>query len=203
MDTMKIMLGTTIGLLLALVVLQFTQLGDQEKHDIQELRAELARQRDAQRQAPAPTPEPAPATQNVSNTPDPHLEELRAELERVRQQQEAAAIEQAREIMETPDPAEEAEAEKRRGFINRAILIATVEAYVPDQGFLMLNVKNQGNVRPDAQLAIRRNGGIAGRVRIVSTDEFEATAIAEPIAGSFFEGDIVINDGDELIVPPR
>lgn len=203
---MKIMLGTTIGLLLALVVLQFTQLENDKAGDLrelQELRQERARLEDEKRHAAqaANTPPPAPAT--TPQAPDPEVVAMKAELERLRAEREAAAVEEARELLAQPDPAQLEAEEKRRGFINRAILVATVENYLPDQGFLMLNVKDFGNAAPDSQLAIRRNGGIAGRVTIVSTDDIGGTAIAEPVAGSFFEGDIVINAGDELIVPPR
>ena len=208
---MKIMLGMTVGLLLALVVLQFTGLGGAKNAEIAQLQKKLDEQSEVKT---APQPNAANSLPNVtsvnnSSAASEELARLREKLEqneaaRKRAEADAARILLKKDAAENaPSPSQAANERKRNNLIKHAILIAKVEAYSADEGLIAIKVINEGNAVEGAILAIRRNDGIAGRVKIYSVDAQEGIAIAEPLAGSFFDDKVTINTGDELIMPPR
>ena len=94
--------------------------------------------------------------------------------------------------------------EQRRGkLISVATLMAQVSEVAQDQGIyvIVLDVKVPNQVREGTELAIRRGTGIIGRL-VVSRIDIDDNFFADPLPGSFPSGEIDVNIGDELIVPP-
>jgi uncharacterized membrane protein YdbT with pleckstrin-like domain len=99
------------------------------------------------------------------------------------------------------DKIEKSDADRRRDrIIREALLIATVTEWSPNDGFLVININRPESAQIDTVLAIRRNGGIIGRVKI--SQIYPDGATADPLPGSFFGGTLDIVAGDELIIPP-
>ncbi|BCX47358.1 hypothetical protein HAHE_12660 [Haloferula helveola] len=216
MDTLKILLGATMALLLGALVVFTNRMNDGVKEapkedvaamqrEIAELRAEMERL-DLERQRKM--------LQEVSAQPSgadlvtrDEAEEKAADLEERLKQLEMEAV-------EAKADAERAEAEagflterytesrdkteRRARVINNAMLIATIKEWVDDPnfgGFAILNVQSQDNVQTGSVLAIRRNGGILGKLRVGEVT-IEG-AVANPIS-NFSE--IKPQAGDELIL---
>ena len=210
MDTMKVLLGATLGLLLALVVLAFTKLPGEKSTELELLRMENARLR-AQAEAPAAAPLPAPLpVQPAAETKIPEetareLEAMRSKLAAIEAEKRAEA-EAAAAALENPEPAATAEEEpvtksqqRRARLIENAILIGQVESFDPDWNSVAFRVIRDDLIQRGLQLGIRRNSGIRGQIKI--TDLEPGTGAGEPILGTFFNG-IDVQPGDELIIPP-
>lgn len=91
-------------------------------------------------------------------------------------------------------------AQRQARIIKEALLIATVTEWSPDDGFLVININRPESAQVDTVLAIRRNTGIIGRVKV--SQVYPDGATADPLPGSFFGGTLDIQAGDELIIPP-
>lgn len=95
---------------------------------------------------------------------------------------------------------EKTDSERRRDkLIRAALLIATVTEWSPDDGFLVIDINRPESVQEGTVLAIRRDGGIIGRVKVATL--YPEGASADPLPGTFFGGNIDIQAGDELITP--
>lgn len=90
---------------------------------------------------------------------------------------------------------------RRARIIQEALLIATVTGYSIDDGFAVVNIQRHDNAQEGSKLAIRRNAGIIGHLKISSLYP-DSQAVADPVPGSFLGGNIDIQAGDELIIPP-
>ncbi len=90
---------------------------------------------------------------------------------------------------------------RRARIIQEALLIATVIGYSIDDGFAVVNIQRHDNAQEGSKLAIRRNAGIIGHLKISSLYP-DSQAVADPVPGSFLGGNIDIQAGDELIIPP-
>jgi len=114
---------------------------------------------------------------------------------------------QAEEVEITPepivpeiDPDTEERLQRRARQVNNAMLMAFVDQYYPEDGFVSIKVQNSNNVIEGVKLAIRRNTGIVGHLEVTTVEGNEA--IADVIGTTFLGGTIDIQPGDELILPP-
>lgn len=210
MDTMKVLLGATLGLLVAMVVLAFMNLDQERSSELERLRLENA-QLKANSAMPAPIPAlPATAPETVETVPDEtqkELQRLKAELaavnEQARKRAEAEAAARA-EIAAAPEEETEPTSlpdklEKRAFAIKNALLMGTVQTYNEDYNYVTFQVHREGSIDTGMQLAIRRKTGIVGRIKV--TELLGPEGIADALVGTFFKG-VDIQPGDQLIIPP-
>jgi biotin carboxyl carrier protein len=218
MDTLKILLGATVALLLgALGVSLYNQKAsstDSESLQTAELmrkikeleleqdRLQIEKQRLALQHAAAQAP---PVAAPVAQPPGAEMESmkeqialLQAEKEKAERDAQTADREAAfvgGKVLESRDK----EARRAR-LISQALLIARVTEWVesPEAGtFATLEVVMPENVQPGTVLCLRRNTGILGRLRV--DDVSIEGAIANPIT-PFTE--TRPQAGDELILEP-
>lgn len=212
MDTLKIMLGATIALLLVAVGVSYKGMNQQVRNapeeEIRDLRRQLLemeqeserlkleRERRILREAAA---EPQP-TDVVTREDAAVFAERLAQLERETEQAKEEADRAKKETDFLLDKRNENKSkdERRVRVINEAMLIATVREWVEDPqfgGFAVLSVESEDNVQSGTVLAIRRNGGILGKLKVteVSIDG----AVANPVTAF---GEVKPQPGDELIL---
>jgi len=156
--------------------------------------------------------QPAPSSDEVDKQRE--MDALKAEIEALKDKQMKAqeleltqmeAEQQVEEVeIEIPepvmDPNDERRLQRRVKLITSALIMAQVEQFHPSDGFATIHVINYENVQSGVTLAIRRNTGIIGQLT-VSTVEGEK-AIADVLAYSFIGGEVDVQPGDELIIPP-
>ena len=215
MDTLKIMLGATIALLLVAVGLSWKSMQEgvagasQEdvtamRRQLEEIRQEterleLEKERRALREVAT-----APSANDVVTRADAavfeeRLRELEAETEAAKEAAIRAEADALRAEKETDFLLDNRDNSARRmRVINDAMLIATVREWVEDPqfgGFATLEVRSPENIQSGTVLAIRRNGGILGKLRVgeVSIDG----AVANPLTPF---GEVKPQSGDELIL---
>ena len=216
MDTMKLLLGATIALLLGALVVSWTGMNENVrnapadelarlKKQIKELQADrdkidLEKQLQQLRSDPAPTASSA------------EVEALRLQLEQQRlalQEKELAerAERDAKVALEEEGMLEGRALESRDSELRRArliadaLLIGRVSEYVEDPeygGFITFEVLMPEQVQMGALVAIRRKTGILGQLKV--TDVTPEGAIASPLPGF---GPVNPQVGDELILPPQ
>lgn len=220
MDTMKLLLGATIALLLGALAVSWQGMTTGVKNtspdevtrlekQIKELRAEqdnLRMQRDLQLLRSEPV-------QSLSATPARNA----AEIEIMKEQMEAgklaiqkleaekalrdANVADAEELEMDRRKLESGDSELRRArMISQALLIGRVQEYVEDSemgGFVTFEVLMPDQVQTGVTVAIRRKTGILGQLK-VSQVEVDG-AIANPLPGF---GPVKPQVGDELILPP-
>lgn len=218
MDTLKILLGATVALLLgALGVSLYNQKAPASSADsvekaelmrqIEELRLEqdrlqIEKQRLALQQAaavapPVTTPAASPPAADVAAMQD-QIAQLQAEKEKAERDAETADREAAfvgGKVLESRDK----EARRAR-LISQALVIARVKEWVENPevgGFATLDIVMAENVQPGTVLCLRRNTGILGRLRV--DDVSIEGAIANPVT-AFTE--TRPQAGDELILDP-
>jgi type IV secretory pathway VirB10-like protein len=216
MDTLKILLGATVALLLgALGVSLYHQKAPGKEADslekaelmrqIEELRLEqdrlqIEKQRLALQEAAAQAPpvaQPPPPAAEVAAMQE-QIAQLQAEKDKAERDAETADREAAfvgGKMLESRDK----EARRAR-LIGQALLIARVKEWVESPevgGFATLEVLMPENVQPGTVLCLRRNTGILGRLRV--DDVSIEGAIANPVS-AFTE--TRPQAGDELILEP-
>lgn len=155
-----------------------------------------------------PSPAPTAASVAVANEEAEAAAEiaaLRQELADARaeaEQQEKRAETLNEEInIAWNDKMEKTDSERRRDrIIREALLIATVTEWSPDDGFLVIDLNRPESAQEGTILAIRRDGGVIGRVKVATI--YPNGASADPLPGTFFGSTIDIKPGDELIIPP-
>lgn len=220
MDTLKILLGATVALLLGALAVSYKNLGTPPKpaakseqaellRQIEEIRLEqdrlqMEKQRMMLQQAAAPVPNPvdnaaaiaaAAAEREVMQR---QIAELQKEKEKAERDAEVADREAAfvgGKMLEGRD--QEA---RRARMIRDSLVIGRIKEWVEDPqlgGFATVEVIMPDNVQPGTVLCIRRNTGILGRLR-VGEMSIEG-AIANPV-GTFPEARP--QAGDELILEP-
>ena len=228
MDTMKLLLGATIALLLAAVVLSFTQTRQQvanapadELHrlrqQIDELRIEqeriqLERQARELRSQQASAPANGGSTSRTPQDGNDEIAAMQAELAAKDAALRAIEEEKARAERDADVYKEEAglvgQRELERGdrdlrrarMVRDALLVARVQEYIGDDefgGFCTIELIMPENVQSGMTLAIRRNTGIIGHLRVTTIEGQEA--VATPMPGF---GPVDPQPGDELIIPP-
>jgi len=159
-------------------------------------RLKLERERRILREAAA---EPQP-TDVVTREDAAVFAERLAQLERETEEAKAQADRAQKETDFLLDKRNENKSkdDRRVRVINEAMLIATVREWVEDPqfgGFAVLRVESEDNVQSGTVLAIRRNGGILGKLKVteVSIDG----AVANPVTAF---GEVKPQPGDELIL---
>ena len=219
MDTLKILLGATIALLLGALAVSYknnsapadnsagtTELTEMKRQlaDIQLEQDRLQTERErrvlrevTEKAAPAPAPEPAA---------DPsQLEAMRAEIAQLQAEKDKAERNAATSDKEaafvTGKVTESRDKEARRArVIKDALVMARVREWIQDDnlgGFATIDIVMPENVTPDTVLCVRRNTGILGRLKVGEVT-IEG-GIANPVGGF---GDSPPEPGDELIMEP-
>jgi hypothetical protein len=220
MDTMKLLLGATIALLLGALAVSWQGMTTGVKNtspdevarlekQIKELRAEqdnLKMQRDLQLLRSETIQ--APAVTTAGNAAE--IEVMKAQMEagklaiqklEAERAQRDANVADAEELEMDKRKLESGDSELRRArMISEALLIGRVQEYVENSemgGFVTFEVLMPDQVQPGVTVAIRRKTGILGQLRVsqVETDG----AIANPLPGF---GPVKPQVGDELILPP-
>jgi hypothetical protein len=220
MDTMKILLGATIALLIGALALSLQGMKEgvrntspdeiaRLKQQVDELRVDKERlqlEREIQLLRNA-APAPAAAAANTVEMDAMRAELAAAELALREIELEKAKAERDAEVFR--DEAgeigrrelEKADNNLRRSrLIKDALLMGRVMEYSEDAefgDFVTVDVLMPENIRPGTILAIRRNTGILGQLRVA--DVSPEGAIANIMPGF---GPIKPQAGDELILPP-
>lgn len=220
MDTLKILLGATVALLLGALAVSYKNLGTPPKpavaseqqeilRQIEEIRLEqdrlqMEKQRMMLQQVAAAAPAPAPDATAIAaaaaerEAMQRQIDELQKEKDKAERDAEVADREAAfvgGKMLEGRD--QEA---RRARMIRDSLVIGRIKEWVEDPqfgGFATVEVIMPDNVQPGTVLCIRRNTGILGRLR-VGEMSIEG-AIANPV-GTFPEARP--QAGDELILEP-
>jgi hypothetical protein len=221
MDTMKLLLGATVALLLGALAVSWQGMNTGVKNaapdelarlkkQVAELRAEqdkLQLERQIQ-QLKASTP--------VTPTPSSNAAEIEAmkaqveankaalaqiELEKAAAARDAKVVQDEEGLLSQRD-LEKGDSELRRArMIAEALLIGRVSEYVEDAeygGFVTFSILMPEQVQTGTILAIRRKTGILGQLKV--SDVTAEGGIANPLPGF---GPVNPQVGDELILPPQ
>jgi polyhydroxyalkanoate synthesis regulator phasin len=220
MDTLKILLGATVALLIGALAVAYKD-GPAEKgaskDEVAELKAQIqqlqieqdrleterqkrileeATAKAAAEKAAAPAPAaPAPAEVAALEEQLAKLEAEKAKAERNAETANNEAAYVAGHVLEQRD-----NEGRRARMVRDAMLIARVKEWVDDPqlgGFATIEILMPENVQPETVLCVRRNSGILGRLK-VGEMSIEG-AIATPM-GAFPEAKP--QPGDELILDP-
>jgi hypothetical protein len=221
MDTMKLLLGATVALLLGALVMSWQGMNKGVKNappdeiarlkkQVAELRAEqdklqLERQLQQLKSAPQVTPTPASNAAEIESM-KAQLEANKSALAQIEAEKANAArdkkVAQDEEGLLSQRDLEKGDNELRRArMIAEALLIGKVQEYVEDAqygGFITFSILMPEQVQTGTILAIRRKTGILGQLKVS-----EVTAeggIANPMPGF---GPVQPEVGDELILPPQ
>jgi hypothetical protein len=217
-NTMTILLGATFALLLAAVVLSFSSMKEGVKNAPQDEIARLQSQLDQlrlqqdnlefEKQRQQLLSNPMPQTGGPSEMEKMKAELAAKEAEMARLAEEKADAEKKADTyrdeagLAWQQGIEKKDDELRRArLIRDALLIGRVSSFIanPEVGdFLTIEVVMPEQVQSGTILAIRRNTGILGRVKI--SDVTAEGAIASPMPGF---GQVPPQAGDELIIPPQ
>lgn len=215
MDTLKILLGATVALLVGALAVSLKQMNEgvrettpeevsKMRKQLQEIELEMKRLKlEKERlglEEVALQPKSAFVTEAEA---DQKVRELEARMEMMAAESEQAKADAARAEEEanflTGRYAEDRDKTARRiRIINEALLIATISEWVEDPNFgdfATLNIVSPGNVQSGTVLAIRRNGGVLGKLEV--TEVTMDGALANPL-GAF--GEVKPQVGDELIL---
>lgn len=216
MDTLKILLGATVALLIGALAMSLKGY----KREMQTVPAEevaVLKQRIAEMEADMRRNDELrlekQRIQLQEEVRQPSAQEQTAMEERVREL-EAIAADAQRRAEEATEDAERAEDEavwlngrelenrnkaaRRVRVINDAMVIAVIQEWVNDPNlgpFAILDIQHPENAQPGTVLAIRRNGGVLGKLQI--GDISIEGAIANPLS-TFDEKQPQV--GDELIL---
>lgn len=215
---MTILLGATFALLLAAVVLSFSGMKEGVRNAPQDEIARLQTQLDQlrleqdrlalEKQLQQVRSNPVPETAGPSEMERMKAELAAKEAEMARLAEEKADAEKKADTYR--DEAgligqrelEKGDNELRRArLIRDALLIGRVSSFIanPEVGnFITIDVVMPEQVQSGTILAIRRNTGILGRVKV--SDVTAEGAIASPMPGF---GPVEPQVGDELIIPPQ
>jgi len=221
MDTMKLLLGATVALLLGALVLSWQGMTTGVKNtppdelarlkkQVAELRLEqdklqLEKQNQQLKAAIPPAPTPASNAEEIAAL-KAQLEANKTALSQLETDKDKgkrdAKIAQDEEGLLSQREIEKGDAELRRArVIGEALLIGRVKEYVADAqygGFITFEILMPEQVQVGTILGIRRKTGILGQFKVseVTTDG----GIANPLPGI---GPIQPKAGDELILPPQ
>lgn len=211
MDTMKLLLGATIALLLGALAVSWQGMQNgvksapadeitRLKEQVKELRAEQDRlQLEKLQQLRI---DAAPQATSAAE-----VELLKQQLEEQKRAQAAADAERDKKLQQSEEGLmEQRNVEKNDGELRRARLIADallmgkIQEYVKDPSggsFVTFQILMPEQVQVGTILAIRRKTGILGQLKV--TDVQTEGAIANPLPGF---GPVEPAPGDELILPP-
>lgn len=216
MDTLKILLGATMALLVGALAVSLKHMNDdvdqvpkkeldalkQQLFEIREERERLEIERELKLLREA-SQEPASSDVVTRQEVQEKAAEMQARIDLLEREAEDAKEDAMRAEAEAgllnQRHAEGHDKTARRiRVINEAMLIATITEWVDDPefgGFAVLRIERPESVQPGSILAIRRNGGILGKLRIgeISSEG----AVGNPITAF---GEVRPSPGDELIL---
>ncbi len=217
MDTMKLLLGATIALLLGALAVSWQGMNQGVKNtpadeiarlqkQVKELRAEqdnLKMQRDLQLLRSESVQTPASSELEAMKL---QVEQNKRALEELELRKEAETrdkkIAQDEEGLLAQRGLEGKDSELRRArMISDALLVGRIKEYVEDAqygGFVTFEVLLPEQIQSGVIVAIRRKTGILGQLKV--SDITAEGAIANPLPGF---GQVKPQVGDELILPPQ
>lgn len=216
MDTMKILLGATIAVLLFALAASWQAMthgvanAPQDelarlKKQVNELRAEqdkLELEKQMQQLRSDPVQSPVNAELEAARL---QLAQNKAELEELELQKTASRdkkVADEEELLLDQRKVENTDSELRRArMISEALLMGRVQEYVEDPqygGFITFDVLMPEQVQAGVIVAVRRKTGILGQFKV--SEVTAEGAIASPLPGF---NDIKPQQGDELILPPQ
>lgn len=217
MDTMKLLLGATVALLLGALAVSWQGMNNGVKNtspdelarlksQVAELRKEqdkLQMEKQLQQLKAAAPVVPTP----VSNAAEieavkAQLEANKAALAQIEAEKAAKKLEQDEEGLISQRDLEKGDAElKRARMIAQALLIGKVREYINDAqsgDFITFDVLMPEQVQAGTILGIRRKTGILAHFKV--SDVTAEGGIANPMPGF---GPVQPQPGDELILPPQ
>jgi len=220
MDTLKILLGATIALLLGALAVSYknnsgssgegagkTELAEMKRQlaeiQLEQDRLQTERERRLLEEVTAKAAAAQPAPQTAPDSAQ--LEAMKAEIAQLQAEKEKsdrnAETSDKEAAFVTGKVTESRDKEARRArVIKDALVMARVREWIQDDnlgGFATIDVVMPENVTPDTVLCVRRNTGILGRLKVGEVTM--EGAVANPV-GSF--GDNPPQPGDELIMEP-
>lgn len=216
MDTMKLLLGATIALLLGALAVSWqgmtSGVKNSSKDEIARLKKQVAelrheqdnfqREKQLQQLRSMPVLAPTPSTAEITAMKT-QLEANNAALAQLEQDKLKAArdakIAQDEEGLLSQRDLEKGDTElKRARMIGQALLIGRVIEYMEDDSFITFEILMPEQVQVGTILGIRRKTGILGQLSV--SDVTPEGGIANPLPGF---GPIQPKPGDELILPPQ
>jgi hypothetical protein len=223
MNMMSVLLGATGLLLVAALILSFGSMNrdvkdEPSQQEIAALRSEVEVLRAAEGELRLLRHQKSSSTAILSNPSASNIAEansqaaLAAENAILKDELEAAKTEAAVQADQVAIYKDEVEvvtqhqveandrSQRQARIIKEALLIATVTEWSPGDGFAVLSVQRHESAQEGTVLAIRRNTGIIGQLKISSL--YNDGAVADPIPGTFLGGSLDIKPGDQLIIPP-
>ncbi|RYD40582.1 MAG: hypothetical protein EOP85_14020 [Verrucomicrobiaceae bacterium] len=218
MDTMKLLLGATVALLLGALAVSWQGMNNGVKNtspdeiarlekQIRELRLEQDKLETQRRTEQLRTELATTSTQPSATDLEAMKAEMEAGKEALRKIEEEnakrdAKVSQDEEGLIEQRKLESKDSELRRArMISEALLIGKVSEYVEDPqygGFITFEILMPDQVQSGVTVAIRRKTGILGQLKV--TDVSADGAIASPLPGF---GPVAPQVGDELILPPQ
>ena len=198
MDTMKLLLGATVALLLGALAVSWQGMNQGVK---QTSAGELDRKLEKERQQlRIEFPQPANAEVEAMKLQVAESKLALESLEREKDASREKKISDQEELLGDQRNLENKDSELRRArLISNALLVGRVKEYVDAElgGFVTLDVLMPEQVQSGTILAIRRKTGILGQLKV--SDVTAEGAIANPMPGF---GQAQPQSGDELILPP-
>jgi hypothetical protein len=222
MDTMKLLLGTTIALLLAALVMSWNGMQQGVKNTPADEYERLRKQIDALRedqnrlalekqlqqgnaslasqpQAPAATKDELEATKQQLK--ESEAMRLAMAEEKAKAERNAKVSDNENLLLTQRDLEKKNSLARETRLISQALLVGKVKEFREDAqygSFVTLEIIMPEQVQQNTVLAIRRNTGILGQLKITSVEGGEAIASTLPGFGT-----VPPMPGDELILPPR
>lgn len=219
MDTMKLLLGTIIALLLAALVMSWNGMRDKVaatpdddvaklREQVAALRAEQERQaleRQYVRNGSLPVAPPADTAADL-DAMKKQVEESQAKLaaieaEKAAKEKESKLSDEEQLLLDQRDMEKKNALMREARLVSQALLVAKITEFVEDAqtgNFATIQILMPEQVQVDTILAIRRKTGILGQLKVTAVEGSEA--VASPLPGF---GPIQPIAGDELILPPR
>ncbi|MFD2158811.1 hypothetical protein ACFSW8_07880 [Rubritalea tangerina] len=209
---MKIIIGSTFALLIACLFISYSSMKQGVINNPEEL--EIARLEKRQAQLEAALAKGAANSPSFENTFTPQnplekaaqtqadmneLQRVREELKELKEARDAIE-DKAAEVIEDALEATPSPKKGRANLVKTALVMARVTEYDNVNKIAGIEILRVGNVNTGDVLGIRRNSGIIGRLTIGTIDRNQG--IADPLPASFMGGNVDIQAGDELILPP-
>jgi hypothetical protein len=210
MDTMKLLLGATIALLLGALVVSWQNMRDGVSNTPRDEIARLEKQvRELREEQDKLQIERMQQQRGDSNGQVSELETMKLQIEESRRALDELEAQKLRDKKVAQDEEgllaqrdlEKTDGELRRArMISEALLIGKITNYVEDEygGFAIFDVIMPEQVQIGTTIAIRRKTGILGQLKVSQVEAGEA--VANPLPGF---GQLKPEPGDELILPPQ
>ncbi len=111
-------------------------------------------------------------------------------------QEEEAAMAWKKEIEDNT------QGDRRAKQIQNALVMARVTEWSAQDGFAVISLVMPESLQQGTELGVRRNTGIIGKLVLSTIYHNENRGIADALPESFLSGEIEVQAGDELIIPP-